>query len=270
MEEMKYKVSLVGDGGVGKTSLVKRFVHNQFDEKYIKTLGTNVYTKNVEILDGTKEIAINLQVWDIMGQRVFKSVIKSALSNAHGIILVADLSREETLRNLLYWVRIIYNHTSNVSFMFLGNKADIPEPTFGLSSLSSLASNFGSKAYLTSARSGTNVERAFSELSKEIYLKRYVPPKGAFDFNLEDIQIPPIISVEDKIINTFCKEIGDLEAGMPIVQSVFNELEVDFTDPTVEQLDEVIDILGAYLEKHKPQTAGAVVQNLKALLDQER
>ena len=262
----KYKVALMGDGSVGKTSLVIRYVHNEFDDKYMKTLGTNVYTKDVHIPTSGIPTKAVLQIWDVMGQRAFKSVIKSALDNANGVILVCDLTDEQTLRNLLYWIKIIYNNTRNVSFVFLGNKDDLDTPKFGLPALFSLSTAFGSKAFLTSAKTGNNVERAFFALTEDIQGKRFIPPKGKFDFNLDDVVDNPMIKVEDSLINTFSIAIGGLEKGMPVVQNIFDELGLDFLNPTREELEAITEAFVFYLEEAKPDKHKEIIFNLKRIL----
>jgi small GTP-binding protein len=263
---IKYKVTLMGDGGVGKTSLVLRYVHNEFDEKYMKTLGTNVYTKEVHLPTSPTPTKAVIQIWDVMGQRAFKSVIKSALDNANGVILVCDLSDEDSLKNLVYWIKIIYNNTKNVSFMFLGNKDDLDTPKFGLPALFSLSASFGSKAFLTSAKTGNNVERAFFALTQDIYAKRYIPPKGKFDFNIDDVVSNPMIKVEDKLINTFCLSLGGLEKGMPIVKKIFDELELDFLDPTKEELEAITEAFSIFLEEFEPEKHKELSYRLKKIL----
>jgi len=266
--KIKYKVTLMGDGAVGKTSLVTRYVHNEFDEKYMKTLGTNVYTKEVVLPTKPVQLNVLLQVWDVMGQRVFKSIIKSALDNTNGVILVCDLTQEDSLKNLLYWIKIIYNNTRNVSFIFLGNKDDLDDPKFGLPALYSLSTAFGSKAFLTSAKTGNNVEKAFFSLTEDIYNKRFIPPKGKFDLNLEEVITNPIIRVEDKMINTFCLSIGGLEIGMPVVRKIYDELELDFADPKKEELEAVLSALVFYLKEFEPKELPNVEPRLRKILKQ--
>ncbi len=263
---VKYKISLIGDGEVGKTSLVTRYIKNEFDEKYMQTLGTNVYTKEIFLPAEPNQVRATLQVWDVMGQRVFKSIIKSALDNANGVILVCDLSNKETLMNLLYWIKIIYNNTRNVSFVFLGNKDDMNEPAFGLPALFSLSASFGSKAFLTSAKTGNNVEKAFYMIANDILNKRFIPPKGKFDFDLEDVIINPLVQTEDKLINTFCLSLGGLESGMPIAQQIFNDLDLDFLSPTKEELEAVSEAFLYYLLEYTPDKAEEMKAEFKKIL----
>ena len=267
---LKYKVSLIGDGGVGKTSLVKRYIHNEFDERYEKTLGTNVYSKEImlDTTHGMKKKAV-LQVWDVMGQRVFKSVIKSALTNTNGVILVSDLTNGETLYNLLYWIKIVYNNSKNVSLVFLGNKSDAKDPQFGLPAIFGLCQCFGSNAYLTSARTGYNVEEAFHALASDIYNKRFVPSKDNFSFDIEEVKIPQIISIEDKIFTMFCTAVGSLDKGMPILEHIYKELGLDFTKPTSEELSAAAEGMKYYLDEYHPKASADFEKKTRQLLSQK-
>jgi len=237
---LKYKVTLLGDGGVGKTSLVKRFVHNEFADKYLKTLGTNIYSKEAMFYESGKPVKVVLQIWDMMGQRAFKSVIKSSLENSSGVFLVCDLTSLDTLNNLLYWIKIAFNNTQNVAFVFLGNKSDLEEIEFGYPALTSLSGCFKSPSFLTSAKSGSNVEAAFQMMAYQICQKRFVPAKEGFDFNIAEGSISPLVKAEDEIINTFCLAIGGLDKGMPMVQGIYKEWNVDITRPTKRELAMVI------------------------------
>jgi GTPase SAR1 family protein len=76
-----YKLVLAGEGAVGKTSLVKQFVYSHFEEKYIKTLGTNIYKKDIAMGPNKENLDTHLQVWDVLGQKVFQAIIKTALSS---------------------------------------------------------------------------------------------------------------------------------------------------------------------------------------------
>ena len=131
----KYKVVLLGDAGVGKTSLVNMYVNKVFGGKYLKTLGTNIYSKEIiESLDG-KEVTSLLQVWDVMGQKVFPSVVKTSLKGASGAIFVCDLTNIESLNNLVTWVQLVFDNCENISLVFLANKSDLDNPAFGFYSV---------------------------------------------------------------------------------------------------------------------------------------
>jgi small GTP-binding protein len=240
VEDTIHKVVLVGEAGVGKTSLVKRFVHNKFDEKYQKTLGTNVYKKDVEVEIRLKKKTIHLQIWDLLGQKAFQSIIKSAFRGARGIMLVCDITNMESIKNLETWIDMSFKNAPKSTFIFLANKTDLPNWQFGYKELKQFASLFESPFLLTSAKTGENVESAFNRLAKAIEIGKYMPPEYEKIVQSKQILISPIIKAEDDIIMEFCNEVGDFEISMPYVREQFQKLDIDFENPTKEDLENVI------------------------------
>ncbi len=124
---LKMKVCLLGDGAVGKTSLIRRFVDNMFNEDYLLTIGTRTSKKKVIIkkpeLD--KEFHITFIVWDIMGQISFRKLLHPTyLKGAKGALLVCDLTRKETLEHLDDWIDSLYVEGRVMPSIFIANKSD--------------------------------------------------------------------------------------------------------------------------------------------------
>src|SRR5437867_9303807 len=127
-QKMKVKVCLVGEGAVGKTCLIRRFIHDQFDDRYISTLGVKVSKKEVVVASprGDAEIVIDMTIWDIMGEKGFRELLKEAyFHGAQGILAVCDITRKDTLDDLEDWVAAVVKVTGNVPIEFLANKADL-------------------------------------------------------------------------------------------------------------------------------------------------
>ena len=168
--EVIKKICLVGSGGVGKTSLIKRFILNIFDDKYLKTLGTKVSKKVIIVDYPEKDLKINLVllVWDIMGQETFRPLLQdSYFYGAGGCIAVCDSTRSETLKALEEWVESLQKIAGKVPMILLANKADLTESIqIDEIQLKNLANGFNAKFFFTSARTGSNVEKAFFELGK--------------------------------------------------------------------------------------------------------
>lgn len=99
---IKLKICLAGEAFVGKTSLIRRFVYDEFEDKYITTLGTKVTKKDLQLkVDGADEERVVLMVWDIMGNRGIRDLLQEAYFNrANGALLVCDVTRPETLQEL--------------------------------------------------------------------------------------------------------------------------------------------------------------------------
>ncbi|OGD46883.1 MAG: hypothetical protein A3K76_05510 [Euryarchaeota archaeon RBG_13_57_23] len=163
MPSEKYilKLCLLGDGAVGKTSLVRRFVHDVFDDKYIMSFGTKVSKKVMKI----GESEVDLMIWDILGQKVLESLHAAYYRGAVGAFAVCDFTRPETMASLRNWVGNFRAVAGQQPVIILGNKMDL-EKRYSLAELEAFGTSLGCTVLETSAKTGTNVERAFYEMGK--------------------------------------------------------------------------------------------------------
>lgn len=167
-DSRKVKICLIGDVGVGKTSLIRRYVMDLFDDKYIATIGTKVSKKEIDFKDpntGAPE-RVTLLIWDIMGQPSFREVLREAyFYGVQGAIAVCDVTSKESLGELRYWIKAMTSTTGKVPIVFLGNKCDLRDETrVPFQDLEVFAKKNDSIAMLSSAKTGYNVEQAFSVL----------------------------------------------------------------------------------------------------------
>src|SRR5438093_9676315 len=113
-KHLKAKVCLVGDVAVGKTSLIKRFVQDQFDDRYIATVGTKVTKKSVDVVWKGASATLDMMVWDIMGEKGFRALLRDAyFEGSQGVLAVCDVTRKDTFYDL--------NHKSHVMSKRVGN-----------------------------------------------------------------------------------------------------------------------------------------------------
>ncbi len=165
-KHFKAKVCLVGNPAVGKTSLVRRYVLNAFDYRYLTTVGTKVSKKPVRVTDPSQDLDadVDLMIWDIMGQPGFREMLKDAyFFDAKGVLAVADLTRKDTLEDLRNWIKAVEGVTGKVPVIVAVNKADMPEQA-----QFTTAEALGADVFLTSAKTGSNVEEVFRRLGSRV------------------------------------------------------------------------------------------------------
>jgi len=259
-EERKYKVVLVGDGGVGKTSLVKRFVYSKYADQYIKTIGTNIYRKDLITFYNDKRTVINLQIWDIMGQKVFPQVIATSMSGARGVIFVTDLTNKQSLLNIPDWVQTVFENNDETAFVFLANKSDVENIQFGENALKSVAEGFKSPHFLTSAKTGDNVEKAFEALGNLMLSGSHVPKSTLGEAKKRNWDVPEVVLLEDNLINYFCNKMGGYEFAMPIVRTQMHELKIDFEHPTTMQIKTMTHKLTEIIKQTKSVSEAKVLE----------
>lgn len=165
------KICLLGDPAVGKTSLIRRFVFDMFDDKYITTIGTKVTKKTLEVdretPAGQMHIKITLLIWDILGQREYARLHPVYYQGAEGALIVCDGTRQETIRNLPTWTTSFMKVVGQVPIIFLINKSDLLNmDEFPTQDVENISETYNSPFYFTSARTGENVGEAFVEISK--------------------------------------------------------------------------------------------------------
>jgi small GTP-binding protein len=165
MEKKKIirKICLLGDGGVGKTSLISRYVLNSYSDEYIKSIGTRV-SKKVMDYEGTE---LTLMIWDVLGQKSQKSLHAAYYRGANGVLLVCDNAREETLLHLPSWRKDLEDVTGPIPLVAIVNKADL-ESALSKDALAQVCSKLGKSPLYTSAKSGEGVQAAFEALGQEI------------------------------------------------------------------------------------------------------
>lgn len=165
---VKTKVCLVGEQAVGKTSLIHRLVSGAFDDAYIRTLGAIVTKKSLDLQEvGGQAVHVDLTILDIMGKRTFLELFQDAyFYGARGVLAVADLTRRPTLEALGPWVRSVEARSGRLPVVLVVNKADLLDRAdFGPGEIETTSKAFGAEAFLTSAKTGENVEEAFRRLA---------------------------------------------------------------------------------------------------------
>jgi small GTP-binding protein len=155
---IRKKILLIGDFNVGKTSLIRRYVDNTFDDKYLTTIGVKISKKRLIVNDEEYELLI----WDIEGATPQKPIPKTYYSGASGAVFVGDISRADTIEHIQNHVQTFIDINRKSSFVVAYNKADL------LSSEQIEGLVLEKNTFLTSAKEDKNVEEMFLALAMEM------------------------------------------------------------------------------------------------------
>ena len=160
------KVMVAGDGGVGKTTLVRKFVSGSFNEATAMTIGVQFHVKDMIFEDKP----VSLQLWDLGGQDHFRFMLSSYTFGARGAILLYDTTRESTLDALEEWVKICRSHKADIPILLCGTKTDlVMQRCISEARARSLLESLNLFDHIeVSAKTGSNVERAFEMIVGKI------------------------------------------------------------------------------------------------------
>ncbi|WVZ74385.1 hypothetical protein U9M48_022570, partial [Paspalum notatum var. saurae] len=208
-----FKLLLIGDSGVGKSCLLLRFADDSYLDSYISTIGVDFKIRTVE-QDGK---TIKLQIWDTAGQERFRTITSSYYRGAHGIIIVYDVTDQESFNNVKQWLNEIDRYASdNVNKLLVGNKSDLTaNKVVATETAKAFADEMGIPFMETSAKNATNVEQAFMAMAASIKDRMASQPAAA---NARPATVQIRGQPDDSYLDSYISTIG-----------------VDFKIQTVEQ-----------------------------------
>jgi len=158
-----FKVVMIGDSGSGKSSVLLRFADNTFLDNIMSTIGVDFKIRTLKI----GEDNVKLQIWDTAGQERFKTITSSYYRGTHGVVLVFDVTNEETYQNIQKWLADVERSTDDSVFKILvGNKADLLERQVPKQVAEDFAKSVQVPYIETSAKEATNIQFTFEELSR--------------------------------------------------------------------------------------------------------
>lgn len=161
------KIIALGDGGVGKTTLLNRFVDGKFIDGTKLTVGVDFFEKNLQL---SEDHRVALQIWDFGGQERFQFMHQAYIKGAKGILLLFDLTRIRTLDNMEKWVNLSRSDNPDIPILFIGSKADLEneimvDDDYALE----YKEHFNFMDFMrVSSKTGKNVHEAFEKIARKI------------------------------------------------------------------------------------------------------
>jgi len=166
-----FKLLIIGDSGVGKSSLLVRFADNHFSGNYITTIGVDFKIRTIEI-QGER---VKLQIWDTAGQERFRTITSTYYRGTHGVIVVYDVTSGESFANVKRWLHEIDQNCDVVNRILVGNKNDDPDRKVVLTEdARRFADQMGIELFETSAKDNINVEEMFRAVTKLVLKSKKV------------------------------------------------------------------------------------------------
>ena len=165
--DAKYKILILGDSTVGKTCFLTRYTDNTFQEEYLASIGMDYKIKSYEKEDGN---SIKLYIWDTAGQDRFRSITRNYYKGADGIILIYDITNEESFNNVKHWINSIKEEAPDkVVIILVGNKVDDEENRkIKKENGEKISQEFKLPFFECSAKADINVNSAFEALIKKL------------------------------------------------------------------------------------------------------
>ncbi|XP_002735152.1 ras-related protein Rab-35-like [Saccoglossus kowalevskii] len=158
-----FKLLIIGDSGVGKSSLLLRFADNTFAGTYITTIGVDFKIRTIDV-NGEK---VKLQIWDTAGQERFRTITSTYYRGTHGVIVVYDVTAADSFVNVKRWLHEIDQNCDDVARILVGNKNDCPERKVVVTEdAKRFSEQMGIKLFETSAKDNINVEEMFNAITQ--------------------------------------------------------------------------------------------------------
>ena len=170
-EKARKKILVLGDYGVGKTSLIKQCINEEFDDQHLTTLGANIALKEISMRFGGEkaDIDVELELWDIAGNKSIADVKMEFYKGGDGAIIIADLTKENNIIDCENWIKTTTQIIGKIPFIFVGNKYDlVSEDDIDMEKIQKLASRYNTPFILASAKFGDNTNEAFHEIAQKV------------------------------------------------------------------------------------------------------
>ena len=179
-----FKILTIGESGVGKTCILRRFVENKFLKNHLATIGIDFKTKTLNI----NNQEIKLKIWDTAGQERFRNITTQYYKGADGIVLIYDVTDDASYEKIRDWMAQILSNTKreDIGLVLLGNKCDMEPRAVTEEQGNKMAEELKVSYFETSALTGQGINEAFNELTRDIMKRKGVDNGGNENLDLKN------------------------------------------------------------------------------------
>ena len=164
--DLSIAILFLGDSLVGKSNMIYRFIENKYSGELLTSIGFDIKSKIIKIMNKS----ILVKIYDTAGQERFNAITTSLFQKIQGIILVYDISNEESFKNINYWISKINDNFTNIQCILAGNKCDLEkERIISKKDGENLAKQNNFKFFETSSKTGHNINEIMNEIVSDIY-----------------------------------------------------------------------------------------------------
>ena len=181
-----FKILTIGESGVGKTCILRRFVENKFLKNHLATIGIDFKTKTLNI----NNQEIKLKIWDTAGEERFRNITTQYYKGADGIVLIYDVTDDASFEKIRDWMEQILSNTKreDIGLVLLGNKCDMEPRSVTEEQGIKMAEELKVSYFETSALTGQGIKEAFDELTRDIMKRKGVDNGGNDGMDLKNVK----------------------------------------------------------------------------------
>jgi small GTP-binding protein len=167
--DLSIAILFLGDSLVGKSNMIYRFTENKYSGELLTSIGFDIKSKIIKIMNKS----ILVKIYDTAGQERYNAITTSLFQKIQGIILVYDISKEESFKNINYWISKINDNFTNIQCILAGNKCDLEkERIISKKDGENLAKQNNFKFFETSSKTGHNIKEIIDEIVSDIYVNQ--------------------------------------------------------------------------------------------------
>lgn len=241
MNSSTYKIVIVGDGAVGKSTYLKRHIEGDFNKEYRATIGVEVHP--VKFLTNKGDITFN--VWDIAGQEKFGGLRDGYYVDTQGAIVMFDVGNAMSFKKIFNWIRDVKRVAGEIPIVVVGNKCDLVEHKVKMPQIQSVVSKHGYTYYDLSAKSYYNFEKPFLYLARKLYNENVQFEDRVYRYASDGEDTPS--EEESQEVDSLCDRIDGLRVKVNVCTMKIESME--------KNIEEILRLLKENISNEIPRVA---------------